>query len=243
MQKRTPGTNLIKPNRLPSSCLMEYATVTNFEQIDANLFRTVLIDLDNTLYRYEPCHQAGLEAAWRMTESQLGDLPDFMKQYEAAQKAVKARIPEHGASHSRLLYFQNLLESIDPAAVYSLAPQLESAYWDTFLTKMELVPGALVFLADCRTRGTKVVVVSDLTARIQCQKLVALGLDHLIDFLVTSEEAGAEKPAAAPFRLGLEKAGGSAAEAVMIGDSLSRDMAGATALGIHAIHLSHTKRD
>lgn len=199
----------------------------------------VFLDLDNTMYLYEPCHQTGLAATITKLAEVFGSHINYTDLYHAAQVAVKARIPHHGSSHSRLLYFQHMLESLDPQQVYSLAPKLERMYWDAFLTKMEIMPGLLEFLAQCTQHGTTIVVVSDLTTSIQCEKIISLGIAKHVRFLVTSEETGADKPHAAPFLLALEKTGKKTNEVVMIGDSLSKDIAGAQALGIYAIHFLH----
>jgi beta-phosphoglucomutase-like phosphatase (HAD superfamily) len=53
----------------------------------------------------------------------------------------------------------------------------------------------------------RVGVGSDMTADWQFRKLERLGLLDRIDFAVTSEEAGVEKPAPGFFALCLEKAG------------------------------------
>ena len=53
--------------------------------------------------------------------------------------------------------------------------------------------------------------------------------------MVTSEEAGAEKPAARIFETALERAGARPEEAVMVGDDPETDIAGAAALGMRSI--------
>ena len=61
--------------------------------------------------------------------------------------------------------------------------------------------------------------------------LRALGLDSLVDTVVTSAEAGAPKPAPAVFELALARLGSSAARAVHVGDS-EADAEGARAAGL-----------
>lgn len=62
-----------------------------------------------------------------------------------------------------------------------------------------------------------------------------LGLQPFLDFIVTSEEAGVEKPDPAIFRLALDKAGVKADEAVHVGDQYEIDIAGARATGIKPV--------
>ncbi len=53
--------------------------------------------------------------------------------------------------------------------------------------------------------------------------------------MVTSEEAGAEKPDVRLFALCAEKAGCTAEECVFVGDNLKKDVAGAKNAGMHPV--------
>ena len=57
-----------------------------------------------------------------------------------------------------------------------------------------------------------------------------------------SEEVGVAKPDARVFEAALSRLGGTPDEAVMIGDSWSSDIVGATGLGIRAIWLNRYDR-
>jgi len=62
-----------------------------------------------------------------------------------------------------------------------------------------------------------------------------LGLEPYLNFVVTSEEAGASKPNPLIFRVALDQAGVNAAEAVYIGDQYEVDVVGARGVGIAPI--------
>ncbi len=64
-----------------------------------------------------------------------------------------------------------------------------------------------------------------------------LGLDAYLDFAVTSEEAGGDKPHPAIFLMALERAGVNASEAIHVGDQYKIDVVGAMGVGINAILL------
>ncbi|MFC1951419.1 HAD family hydrolase [Chloroflexota bacterium] len=59
-----------------------------------------------------------------------------------------------------------------------------------------------------------------------------LGLESYLNFVITSEEAGADKPKPLIFRAALARAGVNAAEAVHIGDQYELDVVGAREVGI-----------
>ena len=58
-----------------------------------------------------------------------------------------------------------------------------------------------------------------------------------MDFLVTSEEAGRDKPDSPIFELALKKAGCTPAEALMVGDNFTHDIIGAHRVGIDGLWL------
>jgi FMN phosphatase YigB (HAD superfamily) len=76
----------------------------------------------------------------------------------------------------------------------------------------------------------------------QQDKMRATGLGELLDFLVTSEDAGAEKPDPAIFQVALRTADVSAKDAVMVGDVWATDILGARAAGIRAVWLNRDGR-
>ncbi len=62
-----------------------------------------------------------------------------------------------------------------------------------------------------------------------------LGLEPYLDFVVTSKEAGADKPKPPIFLAALDKAGVNASEAVHVGDQYKLDVIGARGVGISPI--------
>lgn len=90
------------------------------------------------------------------------------------------------------------------------------------------VPAALAAL---RRDGARLVVVSNWDVSLHAV-LEATGLAPLVDAAISSAEAGSAKPAPAIFARALELVGATPADAVMVGDSVATDVAGAIAAGI-----------
>jgi putative hydrolase of the HAD superfamily len=201
----------------------------------------VLIDFDNTLYAYPPCHAAGIAAVHSVVVDVLGlSIAEFDRCFSDARTEIKARLAGTGASHNRVLYFQRALERAGLATRPFEALQLEQAYWRAYLDAVQLFPHAVDFLDDLRLSDIPLVVVTDLVADIQLRKLVALGLDAHIDWLVSSEESGHEKPHPASFELALAKLGGIEGPIWMIGDNHDCDLVGAKeAVGAITLHIVH----
>lgn len=193
----------------------------------------VLVDLDNTLYEYGPANDAGNAAALEHIARALA-LPkkNIEKAFGQAKAEVKEWAGNTSASHSRLLYFKRLVEMETGCTRGQLALEAEDVFWDAFLNGMRPKPGAGKFLSLLKEEGLKVVVVSDLTCQIQLRKLLRLGLEDKVDLLVTSEEAGAEKPGPRIFQLALKRCGLQAGQVVLIGDDDGRDRVGANKMNI-----------
>ena len=75
------------------------------------------------------------------------------------------------------------------------------------------------------------------------EKLMRLGLFERIDYLVTSEEAGIDKPHRTIFDLAMRKCGVQPDEALMVGDNFTHDVCGAHEAGISGIWLNWTHKE
>ena len=188
----------------------------------------VLLDIDNTVYAYDPAHRAAMERVTTKVVSSFGIAREaFHEAFARARNEVKHALGATASAHSRLLYFQRALELIGLGSQPLMALDLEQTYWRTLLSSARLFDGVREFLDDLRLRGVPAVVVTDLTAQIQLRKLVYFGLDRYFDFVVTSEEAGADKPSPLPFELALRKLKEPRRTIWMVGDNPATDILGA----------------
>ena len=189
----------------------------------------VLMDLDNTIYAYDPAHAVAQEAARRKTMRLLGVAEtEFERAYQEAKRQVKDQLQQTASAHSRLLYFSRMLEHLGMKSQPLMALDLEQTYWRSFLSACTLFPGVKEFLEDLRVAGIPIAAVTDLTSQIQFRKLIYFGLDHHFDHIVTSEEAGIEKPSPIPFQIALERLAIATASRIwFVGDDPQKDIKGA----------------
>lgn len=195
------------------------------------MIRSVIFDIDNTLYSYDDAHAVAFAALTAYAERELGlSAEAFRALHKAANQQLKGLLGSQAAIHNRLIRYQNMLEQLGQPI--SRALTMSELYWDTLVDAAQPTPGAAETMAALRAKGIRIGVGTDMTARMQLVKLKKLGLLELVDFMVSSEEAGAEKPAEAMFRRCVEKAGVPAAECLFVGDSLSKDVKGPMACGL-----------
>ncbi|WP_153098974.1 HAD family hydrolase [Paraburkholderia hayleyella] len=187
----------------------------------------ILFDTDNTLYPYDPAHAAAQGAVRDKVVATFSITPaEFDRVFREAREQVKARLKHTASSHSRLLYLQRMLEIMGLGSQVLLALDFEQTYWRTFLSNAVLFDEVKELLDDLRLLGIPTAIVTDLTAQIQFRKVVYFGLDHYFDYIVTSEEAGYDKPHAAPFEIALDKMRPKGNHIWMIGDNPINDIRG-----------------
>lgn len=201
------------------------------------MIKALVFDLDNTLYCFDAAHEAGLQALTEETCRLLDVAPEAVSSLhrEAMQIQQDRAGEDNAAIHNRLIRFQIMLEQM--GRPISFAPRMAEAYWSAFLACTRPDPGAEEVLAFAKAAGLTVGVGTNMTADYQFAKLQRLGLLEAVDFLVTSEEAGADKPDARVFRLCAEKAGCPAEACVFVGDNFVHDVLGAKAAGLHPVWL------
>jgi putative hydrolase of the HAD superfamily len=96
-------------------------------------------------------------------------------------------------------------------------------------------------LARLRAQGHVLTIVSNWDFSLP-EWLERTGVIDLVDHVVTSASARAAKPDPAIFEQALRVAGARAGEAVHVGDSLERDVAGARAAGVRAVLIQREGR-
>lgn len=206
------------------------------------MIKTVIFDIDNTLYSYDTAHIYGMEALVRYCQDAF-HLPQdsILRCYDRAQNIMMQRIgTDTAAIHSRMLRFQCMTELLSQP----LFPHVENmyhSYWDTLIDHSQPSPGVLRLCSELKKRQIRIGIGTDMTASIQYEKIKKLGFVPYIDFIVTSQEAGVEKPHPHFFELCVEKSECKPEECAFIGDNLIKDVKGASDCGLLGIWYSQEK--
>jgi HAD superfamily hydrolase (TIGR01549 family) len=112
----------------------------------------------------------------------------------------------------------------------------------TYHENERAVPGAVEVLETLRRDGLGVAVLTNHLTRVQTRKLATCGLAPLVDFMLTSEDAGCAKPDTGMFEQALARAGRKRADAVMVGDLWESDIVGARSVGIRAVWFNRDRQ-
>ena len=198
--------------------------------------KAAIFDVDDTLFDFTGCHAIAIQHVAEYVEKTYAIPVDEIKeQYKAELKKQMSEYPQFVNCHSRTMRFQRIAER-DARLPLGVATELSDMYWNTLIAAAEPFPGIIEFIQSLKSKGIKLGICTDMTADWQIKKLVKLGIVDYLDFIVSSEEAGIEKPDNKIFELCLKKAGDCPpSEAIMFGDSYKKDIAGAIGAGMHAV--------
>ena len=204
------------------------------------VIKAVLFDLDNTLYDYSTPHEKALNATYlELKKSIKISKVRFKYLFKISKAEIKRELSGTASAHNRVLYFQRLIEKTHNTVDSEIILKLYDAYWNSFLKNMKPFEETLKTLKEIKKRGLGIAIVSDMTTHIQLKKLKKLGISKYVDFLITSEESGSEKPHSIMFLLALNKLKVSPQNAIMVGDNPVADIEGANSVGLYSVLIKY----
>lgn len=205
--------------------------------------KAVIFDIDGTMYDYALGNRLGLAALEDYGRRVLGVGEESLREaVRQAEKELGERLSGTAASHNRLVRIQRALELLNKPP-FPHALWMAGCYWNTLLDSARPFPGLLDCLCDLKEKGFLIGAGSNMTALLQYKKLERLGAAPFIHWILTSEEAGTEKPDPCFFKLCAEKSGCRPWECLFIGDSLKHDALGARAAGMESLLFDPEKGD
>lgn len=197
--------------------------------------KALLFDLDDTLYEYAPCNRRALQAAREILSEVLKvSSAEFRDLHDKIRGELAVELSGQAASHNRAIFFKRMVEEFVGSSNPQLVAKMYQEYWQAFYETVQPQVDAVEVLSHFR-KSYRLALISNHTTLPQLGKISALGLEGFFEVVVTSEEAGVEKPVAHIFQMALARLGVCAHEAVMIGDDVIGDISGAAALGISPI--------
>lgn len=207
------------------------------------MIKTVIFDVDDTMYSYQDGNKVGMEAMEQYVRKYLGrDAEEFRTAYEQCQAETKKRLGvNNAAAHSRHIWIQEMLEQWQ-VPLFPHIDNLYRAYWGSILDWCRPNPGLPECLKKLKKAGIRIGIGSDMTTHAQYEKIKHLGAAPYVDFIVTSQEAGVEKPHRDFWKLCLQKANAQPEECMFIGDNFRKDVAGSAGAGMKAVWYNPDKK-
>ncbi len=209
------------------------------------MIKCVIFDIDNTLYSFNDSNKAALDSLREYCAKIFGwNSQDFDAKHLAVQHEIYNDLGYNGSCRDRMLRYQKMLEQ-SSIPLYPHAVKLYELYWRKMIDSLSPDEERTKLFQTLKAKGLFVGIGTDMTPYIQMLKLERMEILQYIDFIVTSEEAGLEKPEPPIFNMCLRKAKCEASECLFVGDDLKKDYQGAISVGMNALwfNLKHEKVD
>lgn len=189
--------------------------------------RAILFDLDNTLIDF-----------WKFKNVCVNSAVDAMIKAglkvdkKKAEKIMWGIYDKFGMEYSQI--FQEFFKRIGKKFDYRIFVHALMAYRKARTGLLVSYPGVKKTLIKLKKKY-KLAIISDAPKIKAWMRLAAMEIDDLFDVVLTFDDTGKRKPHHLPFKNAIKRLGLKPLEILMVGDSLSRDMAGAKALGMKTV--------
>ena len=202
------------------------------------LYRDIFFDLDHTLWDFETNSLETLKEIFEKHSLKAAGVPDveaFIEVYHSHNHRLwsdyrQGKIEKEELRVQRFGLCLNDFGITDPAIIQAIA----NDYVTISPTKTNLFPHALEILTYLKSKY-RLHIITNGFVEVQYTKLERSGLRPYFTKVITSEEAGANKPDPAIFNYALELANAAAAASLMIGDNDEVDIDGARLAGIDQV--------
>ena len=203
------------------------------------MIRVVTFDFYNTLVKFWPplediqqasCWKLGLSVSKEAIRRGYAKA-DILFNQANEEEPLSFRSPER-----RLEFFAEYEQLILQTAGVPVTADLARQIWQLAIAvPKEFAPfeDTVTSLEALRSRGYRLGVITNLRADLD-SLIRRAGLAEMLDFSVTSAQAGKEKPHPPIFEEALRRAAVAPDEVLHVGDQIRSDVAGARAAGMHA---------
>lgn len=196
--------------------------------------KAVFFDIDDTLYNStQLAKMARKNSIKAMIDAGLPE-KDESKVFEILKKIID----KYGSNYPQ--HYDVLIKEIGGSWNPKIVASGVVAYEHTKIGYLTPFPKVIPTLLEFRKKY-KLGIISNGLAIKQWEKLIGLGVHHLFDVVVTSEEEGFEKPDVRIFKQGVKRIGLKPDECLMVGDRLEIDIVGANEAGMHTALIQKKK--
>lgn len=209
--------------------------------------KLILFDLDNTLFD----HNHSLHCAISAIQERYPGLADIetqtlIDQYNDSLQQAYDRYLEKLITYEEKdtvkvkLLFQGL-GLLEPSSQDVI--DFRATYQPAYRASRRATPGSIELLTQLRKLGYVTAIVTNGQTEDQSAKASAIRIRHLVDRIITSEEAGYPKPDRRIFQYAIKQLGGSPDTTYMVGDSVESDIQGALNTNLKAVLYSPISLD
>lgn len=199
----------------------------------------IFFDLDRTLWDFEKNSQEALFEIFvdkQLAQKGIPSFNDFIKTYKTLNEHYWElyRLGQLPKEILRTIRFEKTLENFGIIDT-KLSKEIGEDYVQISPHKTHLFPYAIDVLGYLSNNKIQLHIITNGFNEVQFIKLEKSGLMPFFDEIVTSENAGVQKPNAAIYHYSMTKAKTNANESLMIGDEPEIDVKGALDVGMKGL--------
>ena len=207
-------------------------------------YQHIFFDLDRTLWDFDKNSEKTLEQLYRdfSLQSSFGNFLFFKNRYEYHNKKLwlayyQNRIEKEELSYRR--FYLTLKEAGQDDI--ELAKEIAQDFIDISPLQTETFPHTHKCLEYLKDKNYQLHIITNGFNEVQGRKLQNSKLESFFTHVITSEDAGANKPHAQIFDFAFNLTGAQINNSIMIGDDLNTDIKGARDMGMDHIYFNPKK--
>ncbi|MEM0203812.1 MAG: HAD-IA family hydrolase [Archaeoglobaceae archaeon] len=191
--------------------------------------KAVIFDLDNTLVDFMGAKMKACEEVSRI--ARCGSAEELLQYFLRNRSAFES--------------FHSIAEFLKDRGAFSqeLFSRCCEVYEKTKLENLRIYSGVREVLERLKSMGLKLAIVTDAENGNAIARLRKFGLEKYFDAIVSADMCGKMKPEPDSILLALSMLGVEAREAVIVGDSIRRDILAGKKLGMLTIYAKYGDRN
>lgn len=204
-------------------------------------YKNVFFDLDRTLWDFQKnSEQTLLELTNRYFPNNRLNFSEFLDTYYRINEAlwVKYRNGEITKQFLRTTRFKQTFNELNVETNGSICDNISEDYIIESPIKTIVFPGTFEVLTYLKDKGYRLFLITNGFKEVQVKKIKHSKLENYFEKMITSDEAGYQKPDKRIFEHALKSTNSKKTESLMIGDDLDTDIAGAHAFGMDCIYFN-----
>jgi putative hydrolase of the HAD superfamily len=200
---------------------------------------TILFDLDNTLFDHLNSVKHAISAVReKFDHLQTFSTDELISKYNAALQStydayLRGDIAHDQVNEKKVMTFFHDVGF--PSPTLERVREFRDVYQPSYRGHRRATPGSIQTLCRLRENGYKLGIITNGQTIEQKAKAECIGVAHLVDQIITSEEAGVSKPNTRIFKRAATAMGVDMSSMIMVGDSIESDIRGALDAGISPV--------
>lgn len=210
-----------------------------------NKYKHIFFDLDHTLWDFEVNSQSTLSQLFeefKISQKSNKDFDFFYQKYKFYNRQLwkEYEIGKLSKIDLRLNRFTKALLAIGINDL-EIAYTMSEKYIEISPHKNSLIPYGIEVLTYLQEKQYKVHLITNGFEEVQHIKIKNTKIDQFVEYMITSEQAGAKKPSIGIFHYAFDKTGATSRNSIIIGDSFHADIEGGMNVGMDTIFFNPEK--